>query len=86
LKIFYWNDPSRVNLDEMGSAPREALATSAASPRKAGIPMQRFWDKWGLWVAFVVVGSVIAYGLFRGLTNTDRAADAASKPGSAIGK
>ena len=47
--------------------------------------MQRLLDKWGLWVAFVVVGSVIAFGLFRGLT-TDRAADGASKPGAAIGK
>ncbi len=29
--------------------------------------MQRFLDKWGLWFAFVVVGSIIAYGLIAGL-------------------
>ncbi len=29
--------------------------------------MQRFLDKWGLWFAFVIVGSIIAYGLISGL-------------------
>ncbi len=29
--------------------------------------MQRFLDKWGLWFAFVIVGSIIAYGLIAGL-------------------
>jgi hypothetical protein len=29
--------------------------------------MQRFMDKWGLWAAFVIVGSIIAYGLIVGL-------------------
>jgi hypothetical protein len=25
--------------------------------------MQRLLDKWGLWIALVVVGSIIAYGI-----------------------
>ena len=25
--------------------------------------MQRFMDKWGLWAAFVIVGSIILWGL-----------------------
>jgi hypothetical protein len=29
-------------------------------------PMQRFLDKWGLWIALVVIGSIIAYGLISG--------------------
>ena len=29
--------------------------------------MQRFMDKWGLWMAFVIVGSIIAYGLIAGI-------------------
>ena len=33
--------------------------------------MQRFLDKWGLWAAFVVVGSIIAYGLISGLTKEE---------------
>jgi hypothetical protein len=33
--------------------------------------MQRFMDKWGLWAAFVVVGSIIAYGLIAGLMKED---------------
>jgi hypothetical protein len=28
--------------------------------------MQRLLDKWGLWVAFFVVGGIIAYGLIAG--------------------
>ena len=33
--------------------------------------MQRFMDKWGLWFAFVIVGSIIAYGLIAGLMKPD---------------
>jgi hypothetical protein len=29
--------------------------------------MQRFLDKWGMWFALVIVGSIIAYGLISGL-------------------
>ena len=29
--------------------------------------MGRFFDKWGLWIAFFLVGGVIAYGLISGL-------------------
>ncbi len=28
--------------------------------------MQRFLDKWGLWIALVVIGSIISYGLISG--------------------
>jgi hypothetical protein len=41
--------------------------------------MQRFLDKWGLWIAFFAVGSVIAYGLIMGLTKEDES----TKPKSA---
>ncbi len=44
--------------------------------------MQRFMDKWGLWAAFVVVGSIIAYGLITGLMKAEPeppAKNAASK-------
>jgi hypothetical protein len=33
--------------------------------------MQRFLDKWGLWAAFVVIGSIIAYGLITGLMKAE---------------
>jgi hypothetical protein len=33
--------------------------------------MQRFMDKWGLWAAFVIVGSIIAYGLIAGLMKAE---------------
>ena len=36
--------------------------------------MQRFLDKWGLWVAFVVVGSIIAYGLIAGMMKEEEPA------------
>jgi len=29
--------------------------------------MQRFFDKWGLWIAFFIVGGIISYGLIAGL-------------------
>jgi len=31
--------------------------------------MQRIWDKWGLPALFVIIGCVIAYGLYAGITN-----------------
>ncbi len=31
--------------------------------------MQRILDKWGLPVAFVIIGCVIAYGLISGIRN-----------------
>jgi len=33
--------------------------------------MQRFLDKWGLWAALVIVGSIIAYGLISGMMKTE---------------
>jgi hypothetical protein len=32
--------------------------------------MQRFLDKWGLWIALVVVGSIITYGIVAGSMKT----------------
>lgn len=46
--------------------------------------MQRAWDKWGLWVLFVVIGAVILHGLYRGATA--RPPEASSKPGAIAGK
>jgi hypothetical protein len=34
--------------------------------------MQRFLDKWGLWAALVVVGSIILFGLIHGYLDTSR--------------
>ncbi len=36
--------------------------------------MQRLLDKWGLWVALVVIGSIIAYGLISGYLKEDEPA------------
>ena len=36
--------------------------------------MQRFLDKWGLWAALVVVGSIIAYGIISGLMKPEEPA------------
>jgi hypothetical protein len=33
--------------------------------------MQRLLDKWGLWIALVVIGSIIAYGLIAGYLKED---------------
>ncbi len=29
--------------------------------------MQRFMDKWGLWIALFVIGGIISYGIISGL-------------------
>ena len=31
--------------------------------------MQRFWDKWGLPTAFVIIGCIMAYGIIAGIRN-----------------
>ena len=38
--------------------------SDAASPRKAGVFMQRILDKWGLPFLAVVIGAIILWGLF----------------------
>lgn len=69
---------------------RDGLRTSRGLSCRSGVaaesrkPMQRIWDKWGLWVLFVVIGVVILHGLYRGATS--RPAEEPSKPGVAVGK
>ncbi len=41
--------------------------------------MQRFLDKWGLWFALVVIGSIISYGLIAGLLKEDEDANKGAK-------
>ena len=44
------------------------LGSGAAAERPWPI-MQRIWDKWGLPVAFVVIGCIMAYGIIAGIQN-----------------
>jgi hypothetical protein len=37
-------------------------------------PMQRLLDKWGLWIALVVIGSIISYGLISGYMKVEEPA------------
>ncbi len=41
--------------------------------------MQRLLDKWGLWIALVVVGSVIAFGLISGYLKEEAPTGKAAK-------
>ncbi len=42
--------------------------------------MQRLLDKWGLWIALVVIGSIIAYGLISGYLKEDESTSKGGKP------
>ena len=55
---------------------------------KLGVLMGRFMDKWGLWIALVVVGSIIAYGVISGYMResepTGKGAAAPTAPGPSL--
>ncbi len=42
--------------------------------------MQRFMDKWGLWIALFVVGGIISYGLISGYLKEDEPAGKGGAP------
>ncbi len=47
--------------------------------------MQRFMDKWGLWIALFVIGGIISYGLISGYLKEDEDAGKGAKK-TAVGK
>jgi hypothetical protein len=53
-----------VTIDRSASV-LEALSQPTISGQ--GFPMQRFMDKWGLWIALFVIGGIISYGIISGL-------------------